>query len=72
MGFTPTHHSPAIGVIDAINRAAELASVVLLRSRTEQLLEHAARHDELTTLPNRRGLLDGVQAIEAEDAVRTG
>ncbi len=72
VGFTPTHHVPAIGVVDALTRAAELASVVLLRSRTEALLEHAARHDELTELPNRRGLLDGVRTMadaEAELAV---
>ena len=72
VGFTPTHQVPAVGVVDALNRAAELASVVLLRLRTEALLEHAARHDELTALPNRRGLLDGARTIadgEAELAV---
>jgi len=72
VGFTPTHQVPSVGVIDALNRAAELASVVLLRLRTEALLEHAARHDELTALPNRRGLLHGARTIadgEAELAV---
>ena len=68
VAFTPTHHVPAIGVVDALHRAAELASVVLLRSRTEALLEHAARHDELTALPNRRGLLHGAQRMADIDA----
>ena len=66
VGFTRTHHVPATGVIDALRRAAELASVVLLRSRTEALLEYAARHDELTSLPNRRGLLDRAQLMTGE------
>ena len=65
VGFTPTHQVPSVGVVDALNRTAELASVVLLRLRTEALLVHAARHDELTALPNRRGLLDGARALAA-------
>ena len=67
VAFTPTHHVPAIGVIDALRRAAELTAVVLLRTRTEGLLKHAARHDELTELPNRRGLLDGARATAAAE-----
>ena len=60
VGFTPIHHVPARGAIEAVTRAAELAAVVLLRERSDELLTYAAHHDQLTRLPNRHGLLTHV------------
>ena len=70
VGFTPRHHVPARGVVDALRRAADLAAVVVLRERHETLLEHAARHDQLTSLPNRRGLIEDVDLIAPGDSER--
>lgn len=56
LGFTTVHQVPARGVIDRLEQAAELASVVLLRTHAEEQLAHAALHDELTGLRNRSGL----------------
>lgn len=56
LGFTTVHQVPARGVIDRLEQAAELASVVLLRAYSAEQLEYAALHDELTGLRNRSGL----------------
>lgn len=48
-------HRPSAGAVDRLMRASELAAVVLLRTRTDDELEHAATHDRLTHLPNREG-----------------
>ena len=56
LGFTVVHQVPARGVVDRLEQAAELASVVLLRAHADEQLEHAALHDELTGLRNRSGL----------------
>jgi diguanylate cyclase (GGDEF)-like protein/PAS domain S-box-containing protein len=62
VAFTPIHHNSAIGVTDRLVRAGELAAVVLLRSRSEDLLTYAAHHDQLTALPNRHGLLERLRS----------
>lgn len=46
---------PATGTLFRIQRAAELAGVVLFRAHADELLRHAANHDGLTGLPNRAG-----------------
>ena len=56
VAFTPVHHIPAMGVIDRLNHSAELAAVVLVRVRSDEMLDWAAHHDPLTDLPNRLGL----------------
>lgn len=62
---SPTHHVPATGVINRLQRAQELAAAVLLRSQTDVLLAHAAFHDHLTQLTNRAGLMNQVEDIGA-------
>ena len=64
---SPTHHVPANGVINRLERARELASVVLLRSQTDVLLAHAAFHDHLTQLTNRAGLMNQLDDVGARD-----
>lgn len=56
VGFTEVHHIPAMGVRARLTWASELTSVILLRAHSDQLLDRAAHHDELTGLPNRLGL----------------
>jgi diguanylate cyclase (GGDEF)-like protein len=63
VAFTPVHHVPARGTIEALTRAAELAAVVLLRARSDELLTYAAHHDQLTQLANRHGLIEHVAAM---------
>ncbi|WP_420453739.1 diguanylate cyclase domain-containing protein [Ilumatobacter sp.] len=65
--FTPVHHIPALGVGERLRRAAELASVVLLRVRAESMLARAAHHDPLTELPNRLGLRSRVDGFDRGD-----
>jgi len=60
---SPDNQTPAVGQIDRLSRANELAGVVLLRARADALLEHSATHDRLTQLPNREGFYR--QASEA-------
>lgn len=64
---SPTHHVPDGGVINRLERARELAAVVLLRSQTDVLLAHAAFHDHLTQLTNRAGLMNQLDDIGARD-----
>ena len=62
---SPTHHVPATGVINRLQRAQELAAAVLLRSQTDVLLAHAAFHDHLTQLTNRAGLMNRFDELGA-------
>lgn len=68
IGLTREHHVPAMGVRERLTRAADLASVIVLRIRSQRLLEQAAHHDSLTGLPNRVGLQRDVDARRAQDA----
>ena len=61
----PTHHVPATGVVNRLQRAQELAAAVLLRSQTDVMLAHAAFHDHLTQLTNRAGLMNQIEDIGA-------
>jgi diguanylate cyclase (GGDEF)-like protein/PAS domain S-box-containing protein len=70
VAFTPIHHNSAIGVTDRLLRAGELAAVVLLRSRSEDLLTYAAHHDQLTALPNRHGLLERLRSVPVPEGER--
>jgi diguanylate cyclase (GGDEF)-like protein/PAS domain S-box-containing protein len=70
VAFTPEHHDSAIGVTDRLVRAGELASIVLLRAHSEELLTHAAHHDQLTELPNRHGLLERLRTSPVHDGER--
>jgi diguanylate cyclase (GGDEF)-like protein/PAS domain S-box-containing protein len=55
---------PPMGVLQRVDRARELMSVVLLKAHNDRLLEHAATVDDLTGLPNRLGLTRCLQQIE--------
>ncbi len=67
VALTPVRHVPAIGVMERLTRAAELAAVVLLRSHADELLEYAAHHDDLTGLANRAGLRNRVRSLGDRD-----
>lgn len=69
--FAPMHHVPANGPIQRLIRARELAQVVLLRADTDRLLKHAAHHDSLTHLTNRRGFYNSFEAPIERGAVRS-
>ncbi|MDJ0767187.1 MAG: diguanylate cyclase [Ilumatobacter sp.] len=62
---SPSHHTPATGVINRVIRAGELASIVLLRAQTDAALEHAAAHDHLTQLLNRTGFRQRAAEMQA-------
>ena len=53
-------------VLELMRSAADLASVVLLRAENDAQVLHAATHDSLTGLPNRRALEEHVEAHLAE------
>lgn len=56
---------PPTGVLQRIDRARKLMSIVLLKAHNDQLLEHAATLDDLTGLPNRLGLSRCLRQVEA-------
>ncbi len=60
---TPISHDPSNGPLQRIERARELIAIVLLRSHNDRMLDHAARHDPLTQLPNRFGLNDEFERL---------
>jgi len=57
------YQDPPVSVLQRVDRARELMSVVLLKAHNDQLLEHAATVDDLTGLPNRLGLNRCLQQI---------
>lgn len=63
---SPYRQSSTAGIVDRIERARELAGVVLLRSQTDDVLAHAVAHDPLTRLPNRIGFRDGMVALRRD------
>lgn len=63
VGASPTHHVPANGPRNRLVRARELAAAVLLRTQSGVLLEHAAKHDALTDLPNRAAFYRLTEAV---------
>lgn len=63
---TPVHQVPAMGAVNRVARATELAAAVLYRAHTDQVLERAATHDGLTELRNRAGFTEQIEGIEPE------
>jgi len=66
---SPERRMPATGTLFRIQRAAELASVVLFRAQADELLRHAANHDGLTGLPNRSGFYSNVVDSMSDSSV---
>ena len=66
---SPERQVPATGTLFRIQRAAELASVVLFRAQADELLRHAANHDGLTGLPNRSGFYSDVVHSMSDNSV---
>ncbi len=64
-------HQRLAGQTDRLSRANELAGVVLLRARTDALLEHSATHDPLTQLANREGFNRQAVEVLAETTAET-
>lgn len=63
---TPVHQVPAMGAVNRVARATELAAAVLYRAHTDQVLERAATHDGLTELRNRAGFTEQIEGLEPE------
>ena len=62
IAVTPVHHVVSDGPCQRLQRAAELAAIVVERAGADAALHHAATHDPLTGLLNRSGLSDMVDA----------
>lgn len=58
VAVTPVHHVLADGPCQRLQRAAELATIVVERASADAAMNHAATHDALTGLLNRAGLTD--------------
>ena len=43
---------------EVVDVASHLAAIAIERHRTQRDLEHQARHDDLTGLPNRRAIVE--------------
>jgi diguanylate cyclase (GGDEF)-like protein/PAS domain S-box-containing protein len=69
--LAPLHHIPANGPVQRLIRARELAAVVLLRAHNDRLMHHAADHDSLTQLANRRGFYRGFETSSRAEACRS-
>jgi diguanylate cyclase (GGDEF)-like protein/PAS domain S-box-containing protein len=69
--LAPVHHVPSNGPVQRLIRARELAAVVLLRAHNDRLMHHAADHDSLTQLRNRRGFYRGFETLSPVDACRS-
>ena len=66
---SPERQIPSTGTLFRIQRAAELAGVVLFRAQADELLRHAANHDGLTGLPNRSGFYSNVVESMSNNSV---
>jgi diguanylate cyclase (GGDEF)-like protein/PAS domain S-box-containing protein len=58
VAVTPVHHVVSDGPCQRLQRAAELATIVVERASADAAMNHAATHDALTGLLNRAGLRD--------------
>ncbi len=58
VAVTPVHHVVSDGPCQRVQRAAELAAIVVERASADAAMNYAATHDALTGLLNRAGLRD--------------
>jgi diguanylate cyclase (GGDEF)-like protein/PAS domain S-box-containing protein len=58
VAVTPVHHVVSDGPCQRLQRAAELAAIVVERAHADAAMNHAATHDALTGLLDRAGLRD--------------
>ena len=63
--WSELHDEPLLGWWATLRRISELAGMSLGRLRAEQVLQHAAAHDQLTGLLNRAGFLARVEGTRA-------
>jgi diguanylate cyclase (GGDEF)-like protein len=71
-----TPKEPSLGIIDLIQRMANIAAIAILRKQSEEQLTFHANHDALTALANRReferratGLLESVKRDKQQHAL---
>ena len=59
---------PAMREREVVGVASHLAAIAIERHRAQRDLEHQARHDQLTGLPNRRAIVERLDAAHRADA----
>ncbi|WP_208027577.1 sensor domain-containing protein [Rhabdothermincola sediminis] len=60
--YNPDPREPTPRELDVVGVASHLTAIALERDRVQRRLEHQARHDQLTGLPNRWAIVERVEA----------
>lgn len=66
VGCSPLSNLLTMAATQRMERSLELTAVVLMRAHIDQMLAHAATHDDLTGLPNRLGLANHFEELSQQ------